>query len=91
MRKEELGEAGVLGGTWTRGSGTNCGLFNTTTSPAPSESKAERARRGPSTGGEWRDEAGKTGSCASTVREAIDLASQAETAKADPVVEAWVK
>ena len=91
MRKEELGEAGVLGGTWARGPGTNCGLSNTMTSPAPSESKAERARGRPSTGGEWRDEAGKTGPYASTVREARDLASQAETANADPVVEAWVK
>ena len=66
-------------------------MSNTMTSPAPFESKAVRARWGPSTGGEWRDEAGKTGPCVSTVREAEYLASQAEAAKADPVVEARVK
>ena len=55
------------------------------------EGKAEKARLGPSMGGEWRDEAGKTGPCESTVREAEDLASQAEAAKADPVVEVRVK
>ena len=55
------------------------------------EGKAEKARLGPSMGGEWRDEAGKTGPCASTVREAGGLASQAEAPKANPVVEAWVK
>ena len=85
-RKEELGEAGVLGGTLTRGPGTNYGLSSTITSPAPFESKAERGRCGPSTGGEWRNEASKTGPCASTVREAEDLTSQTEAAKADPVV-----